>query len=171
MNLKSVFPTIFRSVSTLIFSHRSNSCSTEISQQNKTKQIFVQIVYKKGEDSLCKISHEECFRTNIFDRFYQGMGRRHVFQIPLQNSEFQLICNRQFLVVCFYISSTLICEKILLLSCLDKEGKCLSKDGKWKSVCLEEKVARSRQFNAMWQAATPEPNVSRGAFNKTFQSF
>ena len=102
----------------------------------------MQVVYKKGEDSLCKISHAECFRTKIFDKFYQGMGRRHVFRIPLQNSEFQFICkcNRQFLVVCFYISSTLICEKTVLLSCLGKEGKCLSKDGKWKSVCWEEKV-------------------------------
>ena len=31
-------------------------------------------------------------------------------------------------------------------------------------------LARSRQFNTSWQAATPEPNVSRGAF-KTFQFF
>ena len=28
-------------------------------------------------------------------------------------------------------------------------------------------LAHSRQFNTSWQAATPEPNVSRGAF-KTF---
>ena len=31
-------------------------------------------------------------------------------------------------------------------------------------------LARSRQFNTSWQAATPEPNMARGAF-KTFQFF
>ena len=31
-------------------------------------------------------------------------------------------------------------------------------------------LARSRKFNTNWQAATPEPNVSRGAC-KTFQFF
>ena len=102
--------------------------STEISQQNSL--FNMQIVNKKGEeDSLCKTSHAKCFRTKIFDRFHQGMSRRHGFRIPLQNSEFQFICNRQFLVVCFYLSSTLICENTLLLSCLDKEEKSLSKDG------------------------------------------
>ena len=66
----------------------------------------MQIVNKKREkDSLCKTSHAKCFRTKIFYTFHQGMGRRHVFRIPLQNSEFQFICNIQFLVVCFYLHS------------------------------------------------------------------
>ena len=102
------------------------SGSPEISQQNTL--FNMQIVNKKGEgDSLCKISHAKCFRTKIFDRFHQGMSRRHGFRILLQNSEFQFICNRQFLVVCSYLSSTLICENTLLLSCLDKRKKFIER--------------------------------------------
>ena len=61
-------------------------------------------------------SHAKCFRAKIFDRFHQGMSRRHVFRIPLQNSEFQFTCNIQFLVVCFYLHSDI--GKYPALSCL-----------------------------------------------------
>ena len=37
-------------------------------------------------------SHAKCFRAKIFDRFRQGMSRRHVFRIPIYMI-------RQFLVV------------------------------------------------------------------------
>ena len=79
----------FWRISTSIFSHRSNSRSTEIFQQNTL--FNMQIVNKKGEEvSLCQASHLRCFRTKNFDRFHQGMSRWHVIQIPQQNSEFQL---------------------------------------------------------------------------------
>ena len=109
------------------FSHRSrsNSCPTEISQQNTL--FSMQTVNKKGEkDSLCKTCHVKCFRTKIFDRFHQEMSRRRVFRIPLQipNSNLYAIYNFWLHVSIF----TLICENTLLLSCMDKEEKCLSKD-------------------------------------------
>ena len=87
----------------------------------------MQIVNKRGEkDSLYKTPHAKCFRTKIFDRFHQGMSRRHVFRIPLQNSEFDLYA----IYNCWlYVSNfTLICENTLLLSCMGEEEKCLSKD-------------------------------------------
>ena len=87
----------------------------------------MQIVNKKGEkDSLCKTSHAKCFRTKIFDRVHQGMSRRHLFRIPLQNSEFNLYAIYNFWL---YVSIfTLICGNTLLLSFMDEEEKCLSKD-------------------------------------------
>ena len=74
-------------------------------------------VNKKGEkDSLCKTSHAKCFTTKIFDRFHQGMSRRHVFRIPLQNSEFQISNLYAIYNFWLYVSIfTLICENTLLL--------------------------------------------------------
>ena len=77
---------------------------------------------------------QKCFRTKIFDRFHQEMSGRHVFRIPLQNFEFQISefqISNLYAIYNFwwYVSIfTLICENTLLLSCMDEEEKCLSKD-------------------------------------------
>ena len=51
----------------------------------------MQIVNRKGaEDYLYKTSHPKCFLTTNFDRIHQDMSLRHVFQIPLPNSEYAI---------------------------------------------------------------------------------
>ena len=88
----------------------------------------MQIVNKKRErDSLWKTFHAKCFRTKIFDRFHQGMSRRHVFRIipcTIPNSNLFAIYNFWLYVSIF----TLMCENTLLLSCMDEEERYLSKD-------------------------------------------
>ena len=86
----------------------------------------MKIVNKKGEKySLCKHPTQNVLKRK-FDKFHQGMSRRHVFRILLQNSEFQFFAIYNFWL---YVSIfTLICENTLLLSCMDEEEKCLSKD-------------------------------------------
>ena len=65
--------------------------------------------------------------TTNFDQIHKKMNLRHVFKIPLPNSDYAM---DNVLVAYFvYIFSTLICENTLFLSCFDKEGKCLLKDG------------------------------------------
>ena len=93
---------------------------------------------KTGEkDYLSKTFHAKCFRK-IFDRFHQGMSRRHVFRIPLQNfelqiSEFQISNLYAIYNFWLYVSIfTLICENTLFLSCMDEEKNVYRKTGNGK---------------------------------------
>ena len=102
---------------------------------------------KQQEGSTYKDSYPNCFiATNSTAKLWRGTMNR---------GEILRACSVIFAV--HFPLWTLICENTLLLSCLHKEEKGLSKDGQWKGFCWEEKVrwyflsnmlnAHSRQLN------------------------
>ena len=77
---------------------------------------------KKGsEDSLCKIFNPKCFKTTNFDRFPWIPSRNECSKFSCQ------ISNSDYAMFWLYVSYLSGFKNALLLSCLDKNEKCLSK--------------------------------------------